>query len=108
MPSLILAAAIGLPHWVFSATMLVLLQTRTPDRLRGRVLSVHLWTVMGVSQFGLLFMGASGTLIGIGPTIVIGGSLFALFGLIVFFRVDAIRNLSNDDRAGAEGRAVRA
>lgn len=106
VPSILLSAAIGLPHWVFSGTMLVVLQTHTPDRLRGRVMSIHLWTVMGISQFGVLFMGAAGTLIGIGPTIVAGGALFALFGLVLFLRIDAIRNLNNEDGPAEDSRRL--
>jgi MFS family permease len=64
------------------ATMNTLLQTQVPDNLRGRVFSIYLWALQGITPFGSLLIGwmtqefslsTTALLCGLLSLIVIGG-----------------------------------
>jgi MFS family permease len=64
------------------ATMNTLIQTQVPDNLRGRVFSIYLWALQGITPFGSLLIGwmtqefslsTTALLCGLLSLIVIGG-----------------------------------
>jgi MFS family permease len=50
-------ACIGMASMMQLNTTNALFQLLSPDRLRGRVLAMHIWALNGLSPFGVLFMG---------------------------------------------------
>ncbi len=52
-----LLAVLGAASIVQFNTTNALFQTLSPDRLRGRVLSMHIWALNGLSPFGVLLFG---------------------------------------------------
>jgi MFS family permease len=60
-----------------------LIQTMTPDRLRGRVMSVYSMMFMGMAPVGALLAGVAAERFG-APFTVAGGGVVALAGSIVF------------------------
>jgi predicted MFS family arabinose efflux permease len=68
-----------------------LMQTRTPDVLRGRAMSVHTMVFMGFMPLGQMVLGSVGTLIGINNAFVIGGIVVTLLAGYAALRVTALR-----------------
>lgn len=62
------------------------LQTLTPRRLRGRVMSMFVLMFMGVMPFAGLIFGAVSEWTGVSYAIAIGGSVTALTGLVLTLR----------------------
>ncbi|MEA2553521.1 MAG: hypothetical protein QOJ65_1697 [Fimbriimonadaceae bacterium] len=68
----------GVAHFNTTNTMFQLL---SPDRLRGRVLSMHVWALAGLSPFGVMFFGWLARGVGLGTSIRIGAA-FVMAGAI--------------------------
>jgi MFS family permease len=79
---------VGFCMMVQMASSNTLLQSMSPDRLRGRVLAVYSMMFMGMAPFGALFAGAIAERVGAPMTVAIGGVACICGGL--FFA----RNLS--------------
>jgi transmembrane secretion effector len=77
---------------VFLGMANTLMQTRTPDELRGRVMSVHTMIFMGFMPLGQMLLGSVGTLAGINNAFVAGGVVVALLAAYTGVRVAAIRD----------------
>jgi MFS family permease len=86
--SALLLIPVGYSMMVQMASSNTLLQSMSPDRLRGRVLAVYSMMFMGMAPFGALFAGAIAEHIGAPYTVAIGGVACICGGL--FFA----RNLS--------------
>ena len=68
-----------------------LMQTRSPDHLRGRVMSVHTMVFMGFMPLGQLVLGALGTVVGINNAFLVGGTAVALVATYAVLRAPALR-----------------
>jgi predicted MFS family arabinose efflux permease len=68
-----------------------LMQTRTPDHLRGRAMSVHTMVFMGFMPLGQMLLGSLGTFIGIDHAFVVGGLVVVALALYVALRKPAMR-----------------
>ena len=68
-----------------------LMQTRTPDALRGRVMSVQTMVFIGFMPLGQMLLGSVGTLVGINYAFFIGGVFVTLLAAFAAFRVSALR-----------------
>src|SRR5438309_1671352 len=68
-----------------------LMQTRTPDALRGRVMSVNTMVFIGFMPLGQLVLGAVGTVAGINTAFLIGGIIVTAVALYAGLRVTALR-----------------
>ena len=86
--SALLLVPVGYSMMVQMASSNTLLQSMSPDRLRGRVLAVYSMMFMGMAPFGALFAGAIAERIGAPYTVAVGGVACICGGL--FFA----RNLS--------------
>jgi MFS family permease len=73
--SLVLIASVGFAQIAFSATANTTLQTVTPDRLRGRVMSVYMLVFNGSVPAGNLFTGELANLFGAPISLLAGASL---------------------------------
>jgi predicted MFS family arabinose efflux permease len=68
-----------------------LMQTRSPDHLRGRVMSVHTMVFMGFMPMGQLILGALGTAVGINNAFLLGGTIVGLVATFAVVRAPALR-----------------
>ncbi|MEK6207447.1 MAG: MFS transporter [Chloroflexota bacterium] len=76
---------------VFLGMANTLMQTRTPDALRGRVMSVHTMVFMGFMPLGQMVLGSVGTFIGINNAFVVGGVIVTVLAGYAALRVGALR-----------------
>jgi len=76
---------------VFLGMANTLMQTRTPDALRGRVMSVHTMVFMGFMPLGQMLLGSLGTLVGINNAFLVGGVIVTLLAGYAALRVNALR-----------------
>jgi MFS family permease len=72
-------------------------QLSTPDSLRGRMTSVNMIFYMGGPQLGELEAGIAAAIIGIGPSIVLGGLVVIAVSAVTGLLVPSLRNY---DRGG--------
>src|SRR5437867_1591208 len=75
-----------------------LMQTRTPDHLRGRAMSVHTMVFMGFMPLGQMLLGSIGTVAGIDTAFFIGGCLVTAIALYAAARVPALRDALAEPR----------
>ena len=76
---------------VFMGMANTLMQTRSPDHLRGRVMSVQTMVFIGFMPLGQMLLGAIGTFAGINTAFEIGGSIVVCVALYAGLRVPALR-----------------
>jgi MFS family permease len=76
---------------VFLGMANTLMQTRTPDHLRGRAMSVHTMVFIGFMPLGQMLLGSVGTVLGINNAFVIGGVIVMAVAAYAAIRVPALR-----------------
>ncbi|HEV2580995.1 MAG TPA: MFS transporter [Ktedonobacteraceae bacterium] len=82
--SLVLIASVGFAQIAFSATANTTLQTVTPDRLRGRVMSVYMMVFAGSVPPGNLFAGGLALLWGAPVSLLIGAGLSLVAAVVAW------------------------
>lgn len=85
----------------FSGIALTLVQTRTPDHLRGRAISIYVLTMVGISPLGAFVLGSVGSVLGIETALGLGGGVVAALGAYVVLRVGALREVGRLQERGA-------
>jgi MFS family permease len=70
-----------------------LLQTRTPDHLRGRVSSVSQIFIGSSNEIGAFESGVAARLLGIVPSVIFGGCMTLLVVAVTAWRAPALRKL---------------
>jgi MFS family permease len=85
--------AVGAANIVMNNLANALVQTLTPDALRGRVMAVYMLGFFGFMPLGALLAGAAATLIGVPLTIAIGASCMLLCAVLVALKVPTLRRL---------------
>ncbi len=68
-----------------------LLQTLTPDHLRGRVMSLFSMMFIGMAPFGALVSGALASRTSAPTAVAVGGSLAAISGIAFAMRLHGLR-----------------
>ena len=81
--SILLAVPAGLFMILLMATSNTLVQTLTPDDMRGRVMALFAMMFMGMSPFGSLGAGLTAEFIGVGPTLGLCGAVCLAAGLFL-------------------------
>jgi hypothetical protein len=76
---------------VFMGMATTLMQTRAPDALRGRVMSVQTMVFIGFMPLGQMLLGTVGALAGINNAFLAGGVLVTLLAGYAALRVSALR-----------------
>lgn len=89
--AMVLIGLTSLAVMVFMGMANVLMQTRTPDHLRGRAMSVHTMVMMGFMPLGQMLLGALGTVIGIDRSFLAGGIVVVLVSMFALIRAGALR-----------------
>lgn len=97
LPALLFVVLPGIGHYGFSGIAFNLMQTRTPDRLRGRVIGIYVTTYGGINPLGSLLVGALGATVGIGGAIGIAGVLCLLAAVLILTAVAPLRRLGAGD-----------
>lgn len=91
--SLVLLVGLGWGFMVVANSSNALVQTRVPDDLRGRVMSVFTLTFFGGMPLGSLLAGAMAQRIGEPATVLINASAVLLASTLIFWRLPYIRRL---------------
>ena len=97
-PTLPVLVLLGFSTMVFLGMANGLLQTRSPDHLRGRVMSVYTMVFMGLMPLGSMVMGSLGSVAGIGTGLLAGGVACTLVTLYAAVRVPALALVVSDER----------
>ncbi len=87
---------------VFLGMANTLMQTRTPNHLRGRAMSVHTMVFMGFMPLGQMLLGSVGAVAGINTAFLAGGVVVVLVSIFAVLRATALR----DAVASTQGRVV--
>jgi len=102
LPFLVL---LGFSTMVFLGMANGLLQTRSPDHLRGRVMSVYTMVFMGLMPLGSMVMGSIGSVVGTGGGLLAGGVACTVVALYAGARIAPLRRATAGVRSLAPGRA---
>src|SRR5438105_6327035 len=76
---------------VFLGMANTLMQTRTPNHLRGRAMSVHTMVFMGFMPLGQMLLGSVGAVAGINTAFLAGGIVVVLVSIFALLRATALR-----------------
>jgi MFS family permease len=90
--SLALLFVTGLATVLQTAASNTLLQTLSPDDMRGRVMSLFAMMFLGMAPFGAFFAGASAQRIGAPATVIFGGSVCMVAAAYFARRLPALRD----------------
>jgi MFS family permease len=88
--SLALVALTGFTMITNTATINTLLQSITPDELRGRVMSVYTLSFIGMGPIGALGAGWAAEQLGAPAALVLGGGVCLVASLVAHSRVPAV------------------
>ena len=89
--SMIALVAFGAGQIFTGTTTITLLQTRVPEQMRGRVMSLNTLLIMGVRPLGDFPAGALISAIGAPETVLLSAGLVAGYGALIFLREPAVR-----------------
>jgi MFS family permease len=82
--ALLVLAIIGLAVLSFVGSSNVLLQTLSPDDMRGRAISVFSMIILGLIPAGSLLLGTLASLIGLSEALTAGGLIFLALGSLAW------------------------
>jgi MFS family permease len=88
--SIIALVAFGVGQIFTGTTTITLLQTRVPEQMRGRVMSLNTLLIMGVRPLGDFPAGALISAIGAPATVLLSAGLVAGYGALVYLTRPAI------------------
>lgn len=93
----------GLAVMVFLGMANTLMQTRTPDHLRGRAMSVYTMIFIGLMPLGQMVLGSLGTFVGINTAFLAGGIVVVAVAAYAALRVPALRHATATESIRAAG-----
>ena len=70
-----------------------IVQLKTPDNMRGRVLSVNSMFINSSNEFGQFESGVAAKLLGVIPSVVFGGCMTLFVVSVTWFRAKALRDM---------------
>lgn len=70
-----------------------ILQLKTPEHMRGRVMSVNSMFINSSNEFGQFESGVAAKLLNVIPSVVFGGSMTILVVLITWFKAPSLRKM---------------
>lgn len=82
---------IGFAVLSFAGNSNVLLQTLSPDEMRGRAISVFSMIILGIIPAGSLLLGSLASFIGLPAALIAGGTLAFVLGVAVFLENPSLR-----------------
>ena len=90
----IILVALGFMLLVLQSLAITLVQLNTPDRVRGRVMSIYSMLHAGADTGGNFAIGAIAVPLGLTTALTLGGIVALLFGVILNFALPKIRRLN--------------
>lgn len=66
---------------------------KTPDEMRGRVMSVNSMFINSSNELGQFESGLAAKLMGVVPSVVFGGAMTLLVVLITWFKAPSLRKM---------------
>jgi MFS family permease len=91
--SAVLCLFMGFSQNFYFASTNTMIQTNVPAALRGRLMSMYAFIMMGFMPLGSMFLGSAGQLFGVPPTVAVGGAMSLLVVLAVAIKVPTVRAL---------------
>jgi len=91
--SLVMLVVTGMSMMTHMASCNTILQTIVDDKMRGRVMSYYTMAFMGMTPFGSLIFGALASKMGAPHTLIFGGSVCMIAGLIFAYKLPMFRTL---------------
>ena len=86
--------------WLTGCAMIVnnaitntMIQTTSPDHLRGRVMGFYSFVFVGMAPFGAFLFGLVGEHIGVPETLAIGGAVVALAVVVAGLTVPELTDM---------------
>jgi MFS family permease len=70
-----------------------IVQLKTPDEMRGRVMSVNSMFINSSNELGQFESGVSAKLLGVVPSVVFGGTMTLLVVIITWFKAPTLRKM---------------
>jgi MFS family permease len=70
-----------------------ILQLKTPDHMRGRVLSVNSMFINSSNELGQFESGVAAKIFGVIPSVIFGGSMTLLVVIITWFKAPSLRKM---------------
>jgi len=70
-----------------------IVQLRTPDHMRGRVMSVNSMFINSSNELGQFESGMAAKLLGVIPSVVFGGSMTLLVVIVTWFKAPSLRKM---------------
>jgi MFS family permease len=83
----------GLGLMLVTNTTNAMVQTRTPDHFRGRVMGIYVVIFQGGMPIGSLLVGAIAAVIGLPLAILIGAGMMAIFVIGIWIFRGGVRKL---------------
>ena len=68
-------------------------QLKTPDNMRGRVMSVNSMFINSSNELGQFESGLAARLLGVVPSVIFGGSMTLLVVIVTWFKAPALRKM---------------
>jgi hypothetical protein len=84
---------VGFALLVLQSLAITLVQINTPDRLRGRVMTVYSMLHAGSDTSGNLVVGTIAVSIGLPAALAFGGALALVFAIVVALLFPGVRGL---------------
>ena len=94
VPALPFLVALGLVTMLFNGMGNTILQTKSPEHLRGRVMSVYTMVFLGLMPLGSMVLGVAGTIVGTGTALVVGGLVLLATAGYAALRAPQVRGLT--------------
>jgi MFS family permease len=91
--ALLVLLGVGIVYILQNALANTLVQINSPDRLRGRVMSLYSLTFQGMQGVGRMQGGFTETFIGAPLSVAFGALVSLVYGLFVFFKWPQIRRM---------------
>lgn len=91
--ALVVLVGMGLAVLSFAGSSNVLLQTLSPDEMRGRAISVFTMVILGLVPAGSLLLGSLASLVGLHTAIVAGGAASLALAIWIFAANRDLRNV---------------
>ncbi len=98
VPTLPVLLLMGFGTMLFLGLSNTIAQTRSPDHLLGRVMSVYSMMQVGLIPLGTMAVGSLGTFIGVSMSFVIGGGIVTAVTIYALVAVPAVRNATSQSR----------
>jgi predicted MFS family arabinose efflux permease len=70
-----------------------IMQLKTPDELRGRVMSVNAMFINSSNEIGQFESGVAARLMGVVPSVVFGGCMTLLVVVVTWFKAPSLKKL---------------